>query len=50
MTDDLHQSHLPVTTTSIPMPTHTSPVKQLQLAHRSHRILGVTGDPDAPGT
>jgi anti-sigma regulatory factor (Ser/Thr protein kinase) len=26
MTDDLHQSHLPATSTSIAMPTHTSPV------------------------
>ncbi len=26
MIDDLHQSHPPTTSTSIPMPTHTSPV------------------------
>lgn len=26
MTDDLPQSHLPATSTSIPMPTHPSPV------------------------
>jgi hypothetical protein len=26
MTDDLHQSHLAAASTSIPMPTHTSPV------------------------
>ncbi|MFF6880380.1 hypothetical protein ACFY9S_34510 [Streptomyces sp. NPDC012474] len=36
MTDDLHQSHLPATSTSIPMPTHTSPVTSNFSLHTSH--------------
>lgn len=35
MTDDLHQSHLPATSTSIPMPTHTSPVTSNFSLHTS---------------
>lgn len=32
----LHQSHLPATSTSIPMPTHTSPVTSNFSLHTSH--------------
>jgi len=36
MTDDLHQSHPPATSTSIPMPTHTSPVTSNLSLHTFH--------------
>lgn len=36
MTDDLHQSHLPATSTSIPMPTYTNPVTINFSLHGSH--------------
>jgi hypothetical protein len=42
MTDDLHQSHLLATSTSIPMPTHTSPVASNFSLHTAHRT-GPTG-------
>ena len=56
MTDDLHRSHLPATSTSIPMPTHISPVTSNLSLHTSrgthefspHALsLPRVADPDA---
>jgi hypothetical protein len=47
MTDDLHRSHLPATSTSIPMPTYTSPVTSklsLHTAQSGESALAGGGD------
>lgn len=48
MTDDLHQSHLPATSTSIPIPTHTSAVTSNFSLRTSQ--LGSGGEQPQPPT